>query len=150
MQLRSGAELVTEAGADCRGGLCFDEMKIKQGLVFCCMTDELVGYTDLCAASEAQLLKELLDSCEADDGAEATRTLATHILMFYWTSLGKIPLRYDCCALPLANRALDAGVRLHVVRCCVDIKLRYLLTFNLSYLPSCSAGIRLPSPSRAV
>lgn len=93
--LQRCAAVVKAAGADTRGGLAFDEMKIKSGLVFSVTTDELVGFTDLCVGAEAAHLSQLLEGEDPEaDAALPGRTLATHVLQFHWTSLGERATRW--------------------------------------------------------
>ena len=59
------------------GGLFFDEMKIKEGLVFDQKKWELVGFTDLCETN-------ITDATVATtDGVD---NLATHVLQFVFRS----------------------------------------------------------------
>ena len=60
------------------GGLYFDEMKIKEGLVFNTKNWELVGFTDI-------LENDGIDT-ETKSSAQATDHLATHVLQFFFRS----------------------------------------------------------------
>ncbi|KXZ41149.1 hypothetical protein GPECTOR_721g877 [Gonium pectorale] len=113
------AEVVKAAGADTRGGLAFDEMKLNSGLVFNVATDALVGWADLDAGNEVDHLKGLLNP-ETDAAVSSIdRSVATHVLHFTFTSLGPKPTRYSVAyfftngikALDLASTVSD-GVRL--------------------------------------
>ena len=90
------AKLVAAAGADTRGGLAFDEMKISKGLVFSIANNAFVGWADLDAGSEARRLEHLLtdETLDVDfDVSSVCRSLATHVLHFSFTSLGEKPTR---------------------------------------------------------
>ena len=65
------------------GGLFFDEVKIKEGLVFNPSTFELVGFTDL--DDDETELPSIGQLKESDSRPE--NKLATHVLQFYFKSL---------------------------------------------------------------
>lgn len=65
------------------GGLFFDEVKIKEGLVFDPSTFELVGFTDL--DDDETNLPSVGQLNESDSKPE--NKLATHVLQFYFKSL---------------------------------------------------------------
>ncbi|KXZ41863.1 hypothetical protein GPECTOR_258g654 [Gonium pectorale] len=113
------AEVVKAAGADTRGGLAFNEMKLNSGLVFNVATDALVGWADLDAGNEVDHLKGLLNPDTGAAVSSIDRSVATHVLHFTFTSLGPKPTRYSVAyfftngikALDLASTVSD-GVRL--------------------------------------
>lgn len=79
------------------GGLFFDEVKIKEGLVFNPSTFELVGFTDL-DGDEIEL-PSIGQLKESDSRPE--NKLATHVLQFYFKSL--IAKFYFPCAFFLTR-----------------------------------------------
>jgi hypothetical protein len=66
------------------GGLMFDEMKIKDGLVWSQATGELVGWSDIGERATDEDLSEFLDEKEVVNSKGA---VATHMLQFMWTSV---------------------------------------------------------------
>lgn len=66
------------------GGLFFDEVKVKEGLVFDQSTWELVGFTDL--GSDEADLKDFMRETDVPTG-NTNAGLATHVLQFFFKSL---------------------------------------------------------------
>ena len=66
------------------GGLFFDEVKVKEGLVFDQSTWELVGFTDL-GSDEADMKDLVRESNDPTINSDAG--LATHVLQFFFKSL---------------------------------------------------------------
>lgn len=94
-------ETVDAAKADCMGGLAFDEMKLERGLCFNLNTNTLVGFVTLDPASELEHLCGLttVETADPDDPDSSTvhPEVATHMLQFYWTSLGDPIARWVSC-----------------------------------------------------
>ena len=63
------------------GGLFFDELKIKEGLVFDAATFELIGFTDL-ENDETEL-----PSLVGEPDPKPENKLATHVLQFFYKNL---------------------------------------------------------------
>ena len=89
------AKLVADKGACALGGLAFDEMKIKSGLVFKLSTNELVGFVDLSERREGDYLSDLLAGRDVDVSGlvSLVHATATHVLEFCWSSLGTTTCR---------------------------------------------------------
>lgn len=125
------------------GGLFFDEMKIKEGLVFDTKNWELVGFTDL-------LQNNVLDT--VTDKSDAGDNLASHVLQFFFRSTFfnfDFPCAFfltrNTTALQL-NRLFWLGISIlhtygfEVILCCCDgaSSNRSFIEFNTGDSNKCS------------
>jgi hypothetical protein len=106
------------------GGLIFDEVKIKEGLVFDCKNWELIGFTDLQGDGISD---------EKTGAEKPTDNLATHVLQIFFRS-PFFKFDYPCAffltkgttALQLLNRIFWLGVSMlhifefEIIFCCCD------------------------------
>ena len=86
----------------------FDEVQVKEGLVFDLSTWELVGFTDLdCSVTEEflGLHKKGNESDSDSTTSDEHKNLATHVLQFYFKSLFS-SFEYPCAFF--MTRALDS------------------------------------------
>ena len=109
------------------GGLFFDEVKIKQGLVFDRSTWELVGFTDV------------VKDNNFESGTSVKSEIATHVLQFFFRS---IFFKFDFpCAYFLTKGATSLQINrvsmlhsygFHVILSCCDVASpnRTFITMN--------------------
>ncbi len=118
------ATLVTDDSACPLGGLAFDEMKIKCGLVFNLSTNNtFLGVSDVDERTEGDYLSDLLAgrSVGVEELSKMVYSSATHVLEFTWSSLGTKTCRCACMwggqgqavCVPFFRTCTEAPVILH-------------------------------------
>jgi hypothetical protein len=104
-------------------GLFFDEVKIKEGLLFDPSSWALIGFTDLCS-----------DKSDTPDGnttmSSVQESLATHVLQFFFKSIFQFP-----CAYFLTN-----GISAHNLNRTFWQGVSLLHSFDFKVLLSCCDG----------
>jgi hypothetical protein len=78
------------------GALKHDEMQCRKGLLFDQATGKLVGWSDTDAASEQEFVRQVQAGDEVSD-ARVSSSMATHLLLFTFTSFADVPFSYPVC-----------------------------------------------------
>jgi hypothetical protein len=100
------------------GALKHDEMQCRKGLLFDHSTGRLVGWSDTDAASEEGFVKQV-SSGEVSE-ARVSSSLATHLLLFTFTSFANTPFSYPVC-YEYTNGITAPQLRRLVVEVCIKL-----------------------------